>query len=964
MRLNLYARSLLSIGFALTAVTTLVTYWDILQIRQNHERQLEARLKELTMLQSHSIANALWNLNRSNTYQILSSLEQDPDFFSARVITDSGKLFTEVRTNKSHAEAIITNEAPVIYDRGGTKHFIGTIQVSLVRDRLVKQQIESLKNSVMIGFIQLAAVLLVTFFILHRIIKPVVLITNRLIGLTKNDIDSTIPFVDRDDQIGNMACAVKTFQDNLIEIKYLREEEKKVNEKLSRARDSAEEANLAKSQQNRILEVIAKGDDIQSILDSIINWIESQLSDVRCSVLILDSDGKTLRKGAGPSLPEVYCQQLDGFEIGPHVGSCGTAAFRNEMVVVENIQTDPLWADFKELALCHDLRACWSTPIRNSEGKVLGTFCSYYNQQRKPTEEEIKLVDSATSLAGIAIHRTTVEKEILESKNRYQTIFHQLRSVMEGTSSDVGDKFFYSLVRNLAGSLNVRYAILGEYSSLPCPSIQTVAIWDGNRFRENVKYDLANTPCEKVLASRGVQYYPKDIPKLFRNCQLLKDMNVESYLGLPLFDPSGVVTGNVMVMDDKSMRDSSNSEMILSIFASRAEVELDRKRKEEKLLKANIELERANQAKSGLLSGMSHELRTPLNAIIGYTDLLKANVYGVLTEKQYKSIQTIQESGQHLLSLITDLLDISKIDAGALSLDIVSLSIPEVVTSVIAMFTTQTVKKELRIHDRIDASISMSFADFKVLKQILVNLLSNAIKFSHHNGGIEINVFPFEKHFIKFEVIDHGVGIEEDEQRKIFSEFYQVDHARDSKLGGTGLGLALTKRLVEVHGGVIGVKSEPNKGSTFWFTIPWKESKPVEGEVKTSTVHDLIMNRHKILLVEDNQTNINITRDILAIKNHYVTTAKNGKEAIEKAELESPDIILMDLQMPVMDGYTATKELRSIPAFADIPIIALTASADQASVKHAMDAGCTEHISKPVTAKTLLSVINRYLSDD
>ena len=961
MRLNLYARSLLSIGFVLTAATTLITYWDVLQTRKNNERQLEMRLEELTKLQSHSIANALWNLNRANTHEILSSLEQDPDFFSARVTTDSGKIFTEVRAQKTYTDAVITSEAPVIYDQGSTTQRIGTIELSLSRDRLVKQQIESLKNSVMIGFIQLVAVLLVTFYILHRIIKPVVLITNRLIGLTNDDIDSTIPFIDRKDQIGNMACAVKVFQDNLGEIKFLREEEKKSNQELSRARDAAEEANFTKSQQNRILEVIAKGENLQSILESIIEWVEFQLGGVRCSILILDADGKTLGRGAGPSLPEEYCQQLDGFEIGPNVGACGTAAFRNEMVIVENIETDPLWADFKELALCHDLRACWSTPIRNSEGRVLGTFCSYFRKQRRPVDEEIKLVDSGTSLAGIAIHRTIVEKEILESRNRYQTIFNQLRSVMEGTSSDVGDKFFHSLVSNLAGSLNVRYALLGEYSPLPYPSIKTVAIWDGNRFRENVTYDLANSPCEKVSETLKVQYYPQNIRKIFPNCQLLKDMNVESYLGLPLFDPSGVIAGHLIVMDDNPMRDSSNSEMILSIFASRVEVELDRKRKEEKLLRANIESERANQAKSGFLSGMSHELRTPLNAIIGYTDLLKANVYGSLTEKQYHSIMTIHESGEHLLSLITDLLDISKIDVGALSLEIIPLSVSEVVTSVIHMFTTQAAKKELSIDDCIDPSISMSFADYKILKQILVNLLSNAIKFSPDNGKIEINVFPFEKHFIKFEVIDHGVGIEEEKLEKIFSEFYQVNKVRDSLLGGTGLGLALTKRLVEAHCGLIGVKSELDKGSTFWFTIPWKKSKPVERELKTSTVHDLRVNSHKILLVEDNQTNINITLDILAIKNHYVTTAKNGKEAVEKAELENPDIILMDLQMPVMDGYTATRELRSIPEFSDIPIIALTASADQESVKQAMNAGCTEHIAKPVTAKSLLSVINRYL---
>ncbi len=235
-----------------------------------------------------------------------------------------------------------------------------------------------------------------------------------------------------------------------------------------------------------------------------------------------------------------------------------------------------------------------------------------------------------------------------------------------------------------------------------------------------------------------------------------------------------------------------------------------------KLLKA------ADHHKSQFLSSMSHELRTPLNAIIGFTDLLHGKYYGDLNEKQMGYVKFVQEAGRHLLALISDLLDIAKIDAGSVQLDLTDVIIEDIINSSISMVNPAVKKNKIIIEQEIEANIGVVHADLRRSKQILLNLLSNAVKFSPVGESIKIRVSKKDESNALFEVIDNGVGIESDQQIEIFSEFYQIEHVRDEQLGGTGIGLALTKRLVELHRGEVGVESEIGVGSRFWFTLPLK----------------------------------------------------------------------------------------------------------------------------------------------
>ncbi len=250
----------------------------------------------------------------------------------------------------------------------------------------------------------------------------------------------------------------------------------------------------------------------------------------------------------------------------------------------------------------------------------------------------------------------------------------------------------------------------------------------------------------------------------------------------------------------------------------------------------NLQLNRANRAKTGFLSSMSHELRTPLNGILGYADLLKGQYFGKLNDKQLEYINQIDDSGNHLLALINDLLDITKIDSGKVDLVLSDIPLEQIIKTSVNMVNKQYIidglikKNGITTRINVDPELETISADERKFKQIMLNLLSNAVKYSPNESEVLIGVTKMDNSCARFEVSDKGIGIEEDAIDKIFDEFHQVDRVRDETLGGTGIGLALTRRLVKLHGGEIGVESEPGKGSSFWFTMPLVESGMLESE--------------------------------------------------------------------------------------------------------------------------------------
>ncbi len=391
-------------------------------------------------------------------------------------------------------------------------------------------------------------------------------------------------------------------------------------------------------------------------------------------------------------------------------------------------------------------------------------------------------------------------------------------------------------------------------------------------------------------------------------------------------------------------------------------LEMDRARGD--LEEANLRLQQIGEAKSRFLSSMSHELRTPMNAVLGFTDLLRGKNFGDLNEKQEHYLRLINQSGQHLLSLINDLLDMAKIDAGAMEVNWEMFPAEEVVDAMIQMMSAQFRKKSINVIKEIDESFIVVRGETGKCRQILLNLMSNAQKFTDEGGEVTIGISKVDRDYAKFYISDTGIGINEKDREKIFSEFFQSQQTQDANAEGSGIGLALTRRLVDLHGGEIGVDSKPGKGSTFWFTLPLGEVDDEDSSSEESGSHSRLTSVNKremhILIAEDNDLNLSMMLDMLSIRSYKVSVAHNGQEAVDLVQTLHPDVVLMDIRMPIMDGIEATKQIRSIKEFEDLPIIALSASVAAKEQEEQIAAGCTLHLSKPIQTKLLFETLDQY----
>ena len=396
-----------------------------------------------------------------------------------------------------------------------------------------------------------------------------------------------------------------------------------------------------------------------------------------------------------------------------------------------------------------------------------------------------------------------------------------------------------------------------------------------------------------------------------------------------------------------------------------------RKQAELKLQTANILLEKASKLKDEFLANMSHELRTPLNGILGYSDILLEGVHGAISEKQQQAVQMIRSSGEHLLELINDILDVSRIEAGKLELQPEIIEVDVICQSSLVFIKQLANKKSIAVEYSSSPANSTLLADPMRLKQILVNLLNNAVKFTPEKGTIKLDVQANDRAgLMRFSITDTGIGISSGNMQKIFKPFVQLDSSLSRQHEGAGLGLVLTKNLVEMHGGSIEVQSEVGAGSCFTFVLPWTiqmntktlyDQPAVEDKEHNTTQSAASQGFGKILIVDDNETNVMMTQDYLELRGYQVLVAYDGDEVLQITEEFLPDIILMDIQMPGMNGFEAARRLRADPRFASVPIIALTALAMSGDRERCLAAGMNEYLSKPVKLRELTKMIEKFL---
>jgi len=375
------------------------------------------------------------------------------------------------------------------------------------------------------------------------------------------------------------------------------------------------------------------------------------------------------------------------------------------------------------------------------------------------------------------------------------------------------------------------------------------------------------------------------------------------------------------------------------------------------LLKATEKAELANQSKSMFLANMSHEIRTPMNGIIGLVALTRRTS---LDEQQKEYLKNIKLSSDNLMHILNDILDLSKIEAGKLAIESRRFNFDNMINNVIQIFDSRVQDKQLYITVHIDPNVNHNvIGDSIRCSQVLSNLISNAIKFTS-KGGITINVNRIDdSDLISISVTDTGIGISEEQQQKLFASFMQADDTTSRKYGGTGLGLAICKHLITLMGGKVHLTSTVDKGSCFKFTLDLPIDKNVISDNKYAAA--ALLNK-AVLLVEDTRINRIIAEEILKQAGMIVSIAENGLEALQMAEQHYYDLIVMDIQMPIMDGYEATQKIRLLPQHATTPIVAMTANAMSDDKERSLAVGMNSHLTKPINPAEVLAELTRLLS--
>ena len=611
--------------------------------------------------------------------------------------------------------------------------------------------------------------------------------------------------------------------------------------------------------------------------------------------------------------------------------------------------------------------------------------------QKRLEASNLALQKANAQLRQEITQRLATEAQLTSTTARSEHTAELIRVINSGITSKTGSEFFRELVRSLAAALEAQVVFVSRID-ITRYEADVLAIWRQSEFGDPYRFNLSGTPCEAILDGQ-IAAFPRQVAALFPAARpVLEQLGTKSFIAIPIVDDDATVVGHIAVQDHRE-RDWADTEFgILRLFANRAAAELKRHSHEMRLADTNTQLQRANaalrrevarclemeqkleqasraadaanQAKSQFLAHMSHELRTPLNGILGYAQLLERD--DSLSPDQLHSVSVIEHSGEHLLTLINDLLDLAKIEAGRLDLQSTAIDLPHLLRHAVDLAAVRARQAGIAFTFHLEPDLPVQVrGDERALRQILLNLLGNAVKFTKA-GGVEFRVTrqrsAQELCELCFEIRDTGRGIAASDLGRIFAPFERADGHRRTE--GSGLGLAITERLVKALGGRITVASEVGKGSTFTVTLPFAAEVRTDSDYRVEQrISGYAGPRRRVLVVDDDAATCHLLARMLEEVGFQVRQAANATDALRVVSgAQPPDLIATDLAMAGLSGLDLTREIRQSSERRDIPIVAISASASVISREEALAAGCSDFVPKPLRAEELLRAVGRLLN--
>jgi signal transduction histidine kinase/ActR/RegA family two-component response regulator len=650
-------------------------------------------------------------------------------------------------------------------------------------------------------------------------------------------------------------------------------------------------------------------------------------------------------------------QGLGACETPRDFAFCAHAILQDDLFIVENALEDERFADNPLVTDQPNVIFYAGYPIEIKEGIRIGTLCLIDNKPRKfSTEDRKKLITFGEQVEFLLKQRLQLIHMSIFSAMLEE--LHKLNSI-ESLDIDTLAESYLDVGMNV---LNLDFGIISHVDGDDYEVLY--AISPENVIEPGSHFELAGTYCEEVIKQGKTVFYREvgQIEKL-KDHPVYVNMKLESYISTPIYILDKVIgTINFSSRDIRKRSFSPEEVKFLELLSQSYSYKYELDLKTKQLKESRKEALEAADAKAQFLANMSHEIRTPLNAIMGVTDLIKNTK---LNDEQTKYVDIFKSSSQHLLQLINDILDLSKIDANKISLENRPLNLQKVISNLETIFDHSIREKGLDFEIHIDPTVNIhKNADETRINQILFNLVGNAIKFTK-KGSIKIMVSSIQQENLGntlISIIDTGIGIPKDKLEHIFDEFSQADASTTREYGGTGLGLAISKKLANLMGGDLKVESVEGSGSKFHILLNLEDMQQAEIECEEKVVnYQDYKDSANILIVDDNSVNRMIIKAYLKETNFSIEMAKDGEEAYNKLKDGHFDIVFMDIQMPKMNGLEVTQKYRQENKDSETIIYALSAFSGDEEAQKAIDAGCNGYISKPISKDNFTKVLNKIL---